>query len=113
MPTIKKTTNLAAAGAEANPLSGSQYEYLPWPAMVEIAILADGEDVDASIFSGSDLLLESAEVDQRAVTDPVRFPDDVLVEDVAAAGERLGIRLVSRAGAARIVRTVVKITRMA
>ena len=44
MPTIRRTTVLAA-NATANPLQGSQYEYLPFNAMVEIAILAIADSV--------------------------------------------------------------------
>jgi hypothetical protein len=111
MPTIKRTTTLGA-NAEAFPLQGSQYEYLPFDALVEIAMVANPADVvEASVFSGSDVLLEGAQLDEKATTAPITYPDDYDIQDVAAQGERLGIKLRETAGAAgTIVRTVVRIT---
>lgn len=112
MPTIKRSSSLAANGTD-NPLVGSQYEYLPWPARIEAAILtAPGGLVEATMFSGSDVLLERATVDEKAATEPVQYPYDVTVTDIAAAGERIGISLRETAGAVgpTIVRTVLWIT---
>lgn len=112
MPTIKVTSSLAANGT-ANPLVGSQYEFLPFPALVELALLADtGGDVEASFFSGSDVLLENSAVDELAVASPVQYPEHYQVQDVAQAGERLGLTIREVAGAVgpTIVRTVCRIT---
>lgn len=114
MPTIKRTTPLAANGS-ANPLVGSQYEFLPFDAAIEVAILHDGAgtpagEVEATMFSGSDVLLENAQIDTKAATDPIVHPDDFMIVDVAAAGERLGLTIRETAGGAPTVRTVVRIT---
>lgn len=112
MPTIKRTSSLAA-NATANPLVGSQYEYLPFDALVQAAVrVGTAGAVRASMFSGTDVLLEDAEVDELAATTPIRFPDDYDIQDVAAAGERIGITLRETAGALgpTLVRTVVRIT---
>jgi hypothetical protein len=112
MPTIKVTSNLAANGV-ANPLTGSQYEYLPWPALIEAAILADaGDAINADFFSGSDVVMQNSPLDNKAVTAAIVYPDDFLVQDVAGAGERLGLTLRETAGAAAIARTVIRITRL-
>lgn len=112
MPTIKQRNSLAA-NATANPLVGSQYEYLPWPAKIEAAILVDtGGEVEATMFSGSDVLLERATVDEKAAAEAIQYPYDVSVTDVAGAGERIGINLRETAGAVgpTLVRTQVWIT---
>ena len=110
MPTIRQTTTLAA-NASANPLQGSQYEYLPFDAVVEFAILADaGDTVNASVFSGSDVLLQNAQVDALAVATPIQYPENYDIRDVAAAGERLGVTVTDASGAGGVVRTVVRIT---
>lgn len=110
MPTIRRTTVLAA-NATANPLQGSQYEYLPFNAMVEIAILSvTAGAVQASVFSGSDVLLQNEVVDSAALAVPVVYPDNYDISDVAAAGERLGITITDIGGAGDTVRTVVRIT---
>jgi hypothetical protein len=110
MPTIKRTTNLAA-NAAANPLAGSQYEYLPFDALIQAAVLADaGDAVQATFFSGTDVILEDSPLDTLAVATPIQFPEDYDIQDVAAQGERLGLTIREVAGAAAIVRTVVRIT---
>lgn len=114
MPTIKRTTALGA-NEEATPLSGSQYEYLPWPALIEAAVIVEpGGAVDADFFSGSDVVLQSAPLDEKALTAPLTYPDDYQVQDVANGGERLGLTIRETAGAAgpTTVRTVVRITRL-
>lgn len=110
MPTIKRRTALAA-NATVSPLVGSQYEYLPFDALVQFAILADaGDSVNASVFSGSDVLLQNELVDNLALATPIQFPENYEIEDVAAAGERLGIQLTETAGLPATVRTIVRIT---
>lgn len=110
MPTIRRTTVLAA-NASANPLQGSQYEYLPFDAMVEMSILAIADSVaQASVFSGSDVLLQNETVDGLALATPLVYPDHFDIQDVAAAGERLGVTLTDISGAGTTVRTVVRIT---
>lgn len=110
MPTIKATTALAA-NAQANPLVGSQYEYLPWPAKVDFAILADtGGVVEANVQSGSDILMQNTQIDEKALGTPISSRDDIVVTDIAAPGERLGVHIREVAGAATTVRTQVWIT---
>jgi len=111
MPTIRTVTTLDA-GVPVFPLQGNQYEYIPFNARIEFAVLeitaALVGDVEATVFSGTDILqqqsLISGEAGGRA-----KYPDDFLLDDVAAAGERLSVELRSAAGNA-VVETVVKIT---
>lgn len=109
MPTIRvATTNLAANGT-AFPLQGNQYEYLPFPARVEFAIVANAAGIDATVYSGSDVLQQNGPTTVK--TTPPLYPDDFLLDDVAAAGERLNVILRETAGAATTdIETVVKIT---
>lgn len=110
MPTIRRTTVLAA-NASANPLQGSQYEYLPWDALIEFAILAIASAVaTASVFSGSDVLLQNETIDGLALASPILYPDHYDLRDVAMAGERLGVTIQDISGAGTTVRTVVRIT---
>jgi hypothetical protein len=112
MPTIKRTTSLAA-NESANPLAGSQYEYLPFDALVQAAVLADAAgEVEATFFSGTDVILEGAPLDTLAVATPIQFPDDYDIQDVAAQGERLGLTIREVGGnvGPTVVRTVVRIT---
>lgn len=111
MPTIR-VTNVVAAGVPTFPLQGSQYEYLPFNARVEFAIVETTAvlvgDVLAQVFSGTDVLQQGGGITGKAAGAPV-YPDDFLLDDVAAAGERISVELNSAAGAAT-VQTVAKIT---
>jgi len=112
MPTIR-VTNQVAAGVPTFPLQGNQYEYLPFNARVEFAILENTGtaligDVEATVFSGTDILQQSSLVEGE-VDGRLKYPDDFLLDDVAAAGERLSVELRSATGGAQVV-TVVKIT---
>ena len=110
MPTIRRTSVLGA-NATANPLQGSQYEYLPFDAMVEMSIMAIANSVaTASVFSGSDVLLQNEVIDGLALATPLVYPDHYDISDVAAAGERLGVTIQDISGAGTTVRTVVRIT---
>jgi hypothetical protein len=114
MPIIRKKTDLAD-GATAFPLQGSQYEYLPFNALLEFAIvqLTDATaTTEATVYSGSDVLQEQSECDQKAALSAI-YPDDFTLQDVAAAGERIGVQLVAGPTGEttdRLVLTVVRIT---
>jgi len=109
MPVIAVRTALAASGT-ANPLSGSQYEYLPFDALVEFGLLTDATGVLATVQSGTDILQEEGPVPIGTINNSPKYPDDFLLQDVAAAGERLKVALRDTSAAARVVQTVVRIT---
>ena len=107
---IRARTTMTANGT-ATPLQGDQYEYLPFDALVEFAILADtGATVLSTVYSGSDLLQSQSQADILAVASPIIWPDHYTLNDVAARGERLGVQLREGAAGTPIVRTQVRIT---
>lgn len=111
MPLIKTITVDAADGSVTTPWVGNQYEYLPFNAMVEIAALADASDTFlASIYSGTDVLLQNSQLDTLAIATPITYPDDYSLTDVAMAGERLGGQFTNNTGGVATFRTAVKIT---
>lgn len=92
MPTIQGQTSIGPGVSVANVLAGSVYEYLQRNAIVEFGLVDDANgDCRVTIQSGADVLLEESPV-SIAARFPI-FPDDFVVEDVAAAGERLVIRV--------------------
>lgn len=112
MPTIRVSTLNLLANATAFPLANNQYEYLPFPARVEFAIVANAAGIVATVFSGSDLLQQEGPVTNKAT--PPLYPDDFMLDDVAGAGERLNVILRETAGVATTdIETVVKITPIA
>jgi hypothetical protein len=106
---IQKSIAAAAAAGTYFPLQGSQYEYLPFDAFVEFAILQTGAtDANlATVYSGSDVLQEQSAIGVKA-TAPT-YPDDFLLADAAGAGERLGVQ-VTKVGTTDPITVTVRIT---
>lgn len=111
MPSILVNTTDAADGITTSPLSGSQYEYLPFDAFVEFAIYADTADTfTVSVFSGTDVLMQTSTLPILATAVPIIYPDHFYLNDTALAGERLGIQAVNGTGGIASFRTLVRIT---
>lgn len=95
MPMIRRQVQVPANGTVDNLISGSIYEYLPWNASVNAGFISEGAaatDLLLTVNSGSDTILEEAPTRFAAAgTFPV-IPDDMDVQDVAGAGERLVFR---------------------
>jgi hypothetical protein len=98
MPVIQGSISVAANSANDNVLQGSQFEYLPYNARVQFGICGSGVGLLADVFSGSDIVAES-----MSIPGVNRFPvnpDDFVLSDVAAAGDRLKLRLRNTTGGA-------------
>lgn len=107
MPSIQKKVAVLANGT-ATPFAGEQYEYLPFDCQVEIAVMADATGVLATVYSGSDLLQDEGAVPFSAAAP--RYPDDYLLRDVAAAGEKLTVKLRDTSGVNRTVFVFAQLT---
>lgn len=93
-PTIRKILPTIAAGAVASILAGDQYEYLPFNARVQFAVVVNQDathTADVAVFSGSDILQQSGPPTVKATG--AIYPDDFLLDDDAAAGERLNVQI--------------------
>ncbi len=109
MPALIGTTTLAAAGDRANIMQGSQYEFLNFPALVQIALMAAaGDVVTAVITTGSDILLSNGTLNEKAVTIPLTT-EDLQFVDTVLPGERIVIEVTATV-AADVVRHLVVIT---
>ena len=89
-----------AANATFQPLTGWQFEYLPFPALVEIAFEASAVDMEVTVTSGSDTLAESQPVSGGGTDGTLPPFDQPMLEDIAAAGDRLKIRFLEVGGVA-------------
>ena len=93
------------------PWQGNQYEILPFDALIEVAIVADaGDSWLGSVYSGSDVLMQGADVDILATAEPIVYPDYFLLSDVAAFRERISAALTNITGGVADARTACKIT---
>lgn len=111
MPMIQSSASVALSAVNDNVLSGSQFEFLPFNALLEFGLNGDanGGDLRIDIFSGQDVVVEqlTPSVQNRV---PI-YPDDYVGSDVAAAGERIKIRVRNTsAAAARTIFFAVRIT---
>lgn len=111
MPLIQGSVSVAANSVNDNVLTGSQFEFLPFDASLEFGLVGDANatDLRVDVFSGQDTLLENGQV-SAANRIPV-FPDDFTLTDVAAAGERIKVRVRNvNAAAARTLNFSIRIT---
>lgn len=108
MPMIRKETTVGANATVDNVISGSIYEFLPWNAALGIGNVASATGLQVTINSGSDTILEEAPP-SIANRFPI-IPDDIDIQDVAAAGERLVIKVRNTTAGALTLFTLVQMT---
>lgn len=108
MPTIKTQVTVPANGTVDNALASNQYEFLPFDAEVEFGIVGAAVGLVMDVYSGADTMIESGTV-SSANRSPI-YPDDFDLVDVAAAGERLKVRLRNTTGAGIVANVTVRIT---
>ena len=108
MPIIKRETVVAANDSVDNIITGSIYEFLPFNAALSIGNNGSATGLVITINTGSDTVQEESPANVSTVS-PV-IPDDMDVQDVAAAGERLVIKARNTTGGALTLRTLVQIT---
>jgi len=104
-------TQSVAAGATYTPLTGWQYEYLPFPALVEVMLNATAVGTVATVTSGSDVLQEESPIQAGGTAGviPSKLNVDPLT-DVAAAGDRMKISARNTTGGAVTINGVINIT---
>lgn len=114
MPTARFATALAASATNENIIAGSQFEFLGRPSRVQVYSAADtGDIVNLEVFFGQELQATPAPVPRVTDGTGPTVPDDLVVDDVGAPGDRLVLRLVNTLAVAADVRTMVVITPVA
>ena len=110
-------TSVGAGATVANAFAGSAFEFIGRPSRVVIAstvIAAGASEVTGTIQYGPEIQLEEGQVNsERVAAAGPSWADDVIVDDLAAPGDRLVYRLTNTGAAARDVRTKVRITPVA
>jgi hypothetical protein len=92
MPQFSFSQALTANQLGFNPLSGWQYEFLPWPAQVIVLLRATDVNERVTVYSGSETIQERSPV-QAGGTAGVT-PSELntpAISWIAAAGDRLKI----------------------
>lgn len=112
-------TTITTGATVANAFAGSAFEFVGRPSRVVIsattvAAAALANEVTGTIQYGPEIQLEEGIINaERVVSAGPSWADDVLVDDLAAPGDRLVFRLTNTAGVSRDVRTKVRITPVA
>lgn len=107
MPIIKKEISIAANATNDNIFSGSIYEFLPWNASINLGMLGSATGLVATVNTGSDTVQEESPLTVGTVMP--KIPDDMDVQDVAAAGERFVVKVRNTTGGALTVRAIAQI----
>ncbi len=108
MPVIQREVSLAAGAVNENILSGSAFEFARMNSLVSIGVVQSVTGTFCTINSGSDVIAEEFPP-QIKTTFPV-IPDEMYYSDVAAAGDRLVIRVRNPTAGAITIRALVQLT---
>lgn len=101
MPQLNFSQALTANQLGFNPISGWQYEYLPWPAQVLLLVRgthAAGK-MNITVYSGSETIMERSTVQNGGVagTTPSEL-NTPAISWLAAAGDRVKLLIDETAG---------------
>lgn len=100
MPAFQNLVSIPANSTIENVMSGSQFEFAPYDAAVDFAIVAAAVGVVADVTTGSDVVAEAMTVANRTPLIFPQLPDDFIASDVVARGERIKVRVRNTTGAA-------------
>lgn len=94
MPNFTWSTAMTANQLGLNPLSGWQFQYVPWPAAVKIMVRATTAGVRLTMYSGSETIQERSPVQSAGVagTTPSELNTTPLIFQ-AAGGDFLKMAL--------------------
>lgn len=115
MPSIRTVTIQALGTTTPNVLTGSQFEFLGIASRIQIYAIQDTTGDagvgEVEIFFGQELQFSQSPVNSKGAGPEI--PEDLLVDDFGAGGDRLVVRVTETGGiAAATVNILVKITPM-
>lgn len=108
MPVIQNSVSIAANAVNDNVIQGSQFEFLPYDAYLEFGLNGSALGLLVDVYSGQDTIAEAMAL--NALNRFPTYPDDYTLNDVAAAGERIKIRVRNTTGGALTVFYSVRLT---
>lgn len=117
MPNFSVQVEIAAGATNANIFAGSAFEFIGRPSRVAVAMIAGREAglvvdayLTATVQFGPEVQLEEGQLPVETILgDGCKMPDDIVVDDVAAAGDRLVGRVTNADAIARTVKCKVRI----
>ena len=111
MPTFRTRTALGIGEVNNNILAGSIYEFMARDTQVVVAATASigDPDINMGVNFGSRTMMAQADGQlsiERGADEGPQIPENVLVDDIADAGERLQISLTGGVAASIVVTQV-------
>lgn len=92
MPSIiTGPTTLTTGSTTANLFADSQFEFMPYPALVEIGINGSAAGLVCDAYAGGDVMGENLAINAQNRS-PV-YPDDIIFVERVAAGTRMKARV--------------------
>jgi len=90
MPEMRGTISLATLLSNANIFSGQVYEYIPYNALIELAVVQSATGLIMSVACDTDIVVQDIGQTNIAIkaTPPV-YPDDFMPGFACMAGSRL------------------------
>lgn len=90
MPLLQRTDSILANAFNSNVWTGTQYEFAPYDAVLEMGVLGSATGLQVTFATGSDTLaIDQAVSIVRAANQYPIIPDDFLYFDVVGAGQRI------------------------
>lgn len=108
MPVMQKEVSIAANAVNENILAGSAFEFARANSLMVAGVTAAATGLFVTIQTGADIVLEESPA-KISTAFPI-IPDEFYYSDVAAAGDRLVIRVRNSTAGAVVVKTIVQIT---
>jgi len=108
MPAFLNEQTIATTVIVQNILAGSAFEFARTNSLVSLGVVASATGTFATINSGADVVAEEF-APAIKTTFPI-IPDEMYYSDVAAAGDRLVVRVRNPTGGAITIRVICQIT---
>lgn len=114
MPNFSIMVQIGAGATNANIFAGSAFEFIGRPSRVALALIGQSTttpgDLVATVQFGPEVQLEEGVLAAEAAAGVgAKLPDDIIVDDVAAAGDRLVGRVTNTSAGALWVHAKVRI----
>ena len=90
MPLLQRTDAIVLNAYNANVWTGTQFEFAPYDALLELGVLGSATGLQFTFATGADVLAidQAVSVVTAANVYPV-YPDQFVVNDVVGVGERI------------------------
>ena len=90
MPNLQRTDSIGANGFNANVWTGTQFEFAPYNAFIEFAILASATGLQTTLATGADTLcIDQAVSVVVAANTYANYPDSFIWNDAIGVGQRI------------------------